>query len=1201
METSVASSVASESSSTSGLPFPLDRWPAIAVTVLATQAVLSLLFAEGPRLTAYNNILYFLTLLLGTAVAARNAVRGNQSIRLFWSFLAAGMGLWAINPLSWVYSVLVLGQDYPDTAIYSFPLFLHIVLQLAAAAARPHLKTPTERPYRTSLNFLILLFFWVFLYVFLMLPFLRAPLGILEIRFETLYFAENLSLVALLGVLAVRTREPWKTIYRHLLGASTLYALASLAVNIVLARRGYTPGLLDIPYTAAGCWFVWAGLKAWKLAPELAQTVQLEVGDERYASIPASLAVAGIPLIGVLELFRTGEPSGTRTIRLIIVLISVLVLAAAVSIQNHLVNRHLASDAGLAQYLLRLAMQAGKAVVWDVDFKAGRTNWSGDLAAVFGIPGQTISGTAEDLFRYVHPEDRRQVEEAVEDARAHGKPYTAEFRVARRDGVVRYVSASGKFYYAAGGAPLRMVGMAVDITDRKTAEEALRKSEEKFSKAFRESPLAFTLTSLKDQKYIEVNETFERLTGWSRDEVIGRTPFDLGLWPDPRQRHELLDRLVAEGCLRNLELTLRMRNGEVRSGLASAELIEINGEECVLSVVADVTEARRAEEARQVSERRFSEFFATLPEYCYITSPSGEILDANPAACEALGYTRDEMRGKPLSALYAPESQPKRAELFEEWKQMGAIHNEEMIVLTKHGERRTVLLNAGAVKDAQGNLLHSASVQVDITERMQIQERLKESQNRLKGIVDSAMDGIIAVDDQQRIIVFNAAAEKMFGCSAQEAIGTSLDRFLPARFLGEHGQHIRRFGETGTTSRAMGTLGALWALRADGSEFPIEASISQSDAGGKKLFTVIVRDVTERSRAEAAIRESEERFRLVANSAPVMIWMSGPDKLCTYFNQPWLDFTGRAVEAEMGNGWAEGVYLEDLQRCLDTYIGAFDRREPFEMEYRLRRHDGEYRWIHDYGVPRFNADGSFAGYIGSCHDVTLRKKAEEALSSVSRRLIEAHEEERTWIARELHDDINQRVAMLAVTLEQVKQILSSSPVQARRRVEEAHEQVSHLGSEIQALSRRLHSSKLEYLGLAAAAAGFCRELSERQKVKIDFHSGDIPQNLPPEIALCLFRVLQEALQNAAKHSRSSHFQVSLNGAPGEIQMTVRDSGIGFNPAEAMNGGGLGLTSMRERLKLVHGELTIESQSRLGTVVRATVPLLAIAKAAQTTG
>ena len=340
---------------------------------------------------------------------------------------------------------------------------------------------------------------------------------------------------------------------------------------------------------------------------------------------------------------------------------------------------------------------------------------------------------------------------------------------------------------------------------------------------------------------------------------------------------------------------------------------------------------------------------------------------------------------------------------------------------------------------------------------------------------------------------------------------------------------------------------------------------------------------------EATRRESEEWFSLMANSAPVTIWMTDVDKECTYVNQAWLDFTGRPLEAALGKGWTDGMHPDDVERSWRTYAKAFDRHEPFQMEYRVRRHDGEFRWMIDTGVPRWKGDGSFAGYIGSAVDVTERRLAQEALSTVSQRLIDAQEEERRRLARELHDDISQRLGLLSLRLSEVTQAFLKPGEDVDRLLSLTRGEVANLVKDVHDLSHRLHPPRLEILGLAAAADALCDEFSSPMTMEVHFQSEGIPKRLPSRISLCLYRVLQEALQNAAKHSGARHVDVSLKAHADRIELTVEDTGGGFNVDDAARTRGLGLSSMKERIKGVHGQLVVDSEPQRGTAIRARVP------------
>lgn len=218
-------------------------------------------------------------------------------------------------------------------------------------------------------------------------------------------------------------------------------------------------------------------------------------------------------------------------------------------------------------------------------------------------------------------------------------------------------------------------------------------------------------------------------------------------------------------------------------------------------------------------------------------------------------------------------------------------------------------------------------------------------------------------------------------------------------------------------------------------------------------------------------------------------------------------------------------------------------------------------------------------------DITERKLAEAALADVSRKLLDAQEKERNRIGRELHDDINQRLAMLAVELEQ----LQDNPSEVRSRVQELRKQTTEISDDVQALSHELHSSKLEYLGAVGGMKSWCKEFGERQGIQIEFKSTEVQTSVAPEVGLCLFRVLQEALHNAAKHSGVKRIEVQLREDSGEIHLVISDLGRGFDWETVMQGRGLGLASMQERVRLVNGTIAIQSKPMGGTTIHVRVP------------
>jgi PAS domain S-box-containing protein len=341
--------------------------------------------------------------------------------------------------------------------------------------------------------------------------------------------------------------------------------------------------------------------------------------------------------------------------------------------------------------------------------------------------------------------------------------------------------------------------------------------------------------------------------------------------------------------------------------------------------------------------------------------------------------------------------------------------------------------------------------------------------------------------------------------------------------------------------------------------------------------------------SQALAAQAKHLFQYLFEQASLGIAVEDIEGKLLLANPALCSMLGYTEEELCGMSCSEFANPEDSQDDWALFqqlrAGVIDH---YSLEKRYVRKDGTQLWGR-LNVSLLNDDGGGSRLVFAfVEDIMERKLADEALANVSRRLIEAQEQERNRIGRELHDDIGQRLAMLAIELEQL-QVNPPNLSEIPSRMGELQKQTSEIAANIQSLSHELHSAKLQYLGIAVAMRGFCQEFGKQKKMEIDFRAADLPSALPPDISLCFFRVLQEALHNSAKHSGVRRFEVRLWATSGEIHLTVGDAGVGFDIDAARTNLGLGLISMEERLKLLNGTFSIESQAHRGTTIHARVP------------
>jgi PAS domain S-box-containing protein len=572
----------------------------------------------------------------------------------------------------------------------------------------------------------------------------------------------------------------------------------------------------------------------------------------------------------------------------------------------------------------------------------------------------------------------------------------------------------------------------------------------------------------------------------------------------------------------------------------------------------------------------------------------GLVLTVNLAAARTLGYEPGEIVNRNVREFLSPESQ-------HEFDAFLAVIRERhtfaglMRLRTKNGQSR-IWSFTSTVRTDGVEIPCVRGVAHDVTDILQAQKALRKSEERLRVAAEVGRMYAWEWDPATDSVLRSAECAGILGLDDATGAGVAKDYFdlvhpddraklwkLATSLTPENPEYrteYRRF-------RTDGKL--LWLQESGHGTF---------DKTGKMIRLIgMTADVTERKEAEEKLRASEERSRRLVLSSPVATIVTiGSEHRNETVNDKFTKLFGYSNEDVPGVAewwpvaYPDEAYREKIRTEWEARVAEAVRKrsEITPLEAKVRCKDGSDRYIEFH----FAALGDMN--LVSFVDVTERKLAQEELEKIGGRLIAAQEAESARIARELHDDFSQRLTLQGIGLARLLKSLPESDEEARSKVQELLKRNQEISIDMHTLSHQLHSSKLEHVGLVSALMGLCEELSSKFKIQVEFSDRGVSSEIPKHVALCLFRITQEALGNVAKHSKAKEARVEVSGTDNEIRLRIVDAGVGFDPALHSANTGIGLVGMRERLRLVGGTLTVQSEPARGTEILAEVPFSASA-------
>lgn len=808
------------------------------------------------------------------------------------------------------------------------------------------------------------------------------------------------------------------------------------------------------------------------------------------------------------------------------------------------------------------------------------------LARILGYDSiEELLSSRTDIAQqhYVDPALRLEFKEMLEE---DGVMRNVEHLAYRKDGRMIWLSENVRSVCDAQGRVLYYEGFTEDITARKRSDEALGL----FRNLIDQSNDAIEILDPQTLRFLDCNTTAHQTLGYTREEFLSLTAFDI----DPIIDEPMLARLrkaMDKSAFTIFESVHRRKDGSTFPVEINLKIIRLE-RDYRLAVVRDITERKRAEAELRESEERYRDLVENSHEFICTHDLDGKILSANRSAVQLLGYDPKELIGKRnIRDILAPQVRNQFDDYMAQILKEGATSG-MMLVQTSSGEHRVwEYYNSLRTEGVKAPIVRG--IARDVTEQRRAEKVMSDLRHELELTMNSMEEGIHRVDLTRNIVFENPAAARMLGWEVAELLGKPAHQTM---------HHTRPDGtpyskdecpiydtlRDGITRHV--TDEVFW--RRDGTSFPVEYMTAPMRNDRNEIVATVVtfQDITERKRAEAALRESEERYRELFENAKDTIYVHDLRGIYTSVNRAAEQLTGYSREEIIGKHFSDFLAPEYLPRVRDHLGKKLTEQRPTSVEVEVIARDGRRvpvelssNVVCENGVP--------VGVQGIARDITERKRAEELLQTFPRRLIEAQEVERKRIARELHDEIGQVLTAISLNLQAVR-AAGLTPTSAPK-IDESILVVDDALHHVQNLALELRPSLLDDLGLAAAIRWFVDRYAQRTGIKTEIVTdAQIAEGrLPRELETACFRIVQEALTNVARHAEAKTVSIHFRALGDEICISIRDDGVGFD-ASAGNGANpirLGLRGMEERALALGGKLEIKSTPVTGTEILAYFP------------